>query len=106
MPNYKWIADQAHPGGYLVELTPEEEAQLQSDWAAWAIIAAADATAAENATQMRDDVVSRLAALIEAADKIASDQATPAEQRDALALNLRTTARLARLVLRRLDVAV
>jgi hypothetical protein len=105
MPSYKWVVDAGNPQGHLVELTPEEEAQGQADEAAWLQRDAIEDAETANAETMRDAIVTRLDLLVAAADKIAAGEATPAEQRDALALNLRTTARLARLLLRKLDAA-
>jgi short-subunit dehydrogenase len=105
MPSHKWVVDSQHPQGHLVELTAEEETQLEVDRQAWLEQDVVEDAEFANAETMRDAVVTRLDTLVAAADKIAAGEATPAEQRDALALNLRSTARLARIVLRKLDAA-
>lgn len=102
----KWVVDPEHPGGYEVELTAEEEAQRAKDQQAGTAYSEALQASEANAADMVAKVRQRMDDLAAAADLVASGNATAQQQRDALALCLRTTARLARIVLRNLDVAV
>lgn len=106
MPEYRWVVDADHPEGHLVELTADEEQQLQTDRQVAGVTFKKLQAEQANADDMAAKVQQRLGDLIAAADLVASGNATAQQQRDALALCLRTTARLARLVLRNLDVAV
>lgn len=45
MMPHKWVVDLDYPEGHLVEMTPEEEAQLERDQAAGVALAAAQAAA-------------------------------------------------------------
>lgn len=55
MPN-KWVLDDEYPSGHLVEMTPEEETQLERDQEAGAALAAAQAAAEGLAVARLDDL--------------------------------------------------
>jgi hypothetical protein len=90
----------------IVPMTVEEEAAHEADQAEAQAATAEGEAQSGRETEMREAIQAQLVKLVEAADKVASGTATAVQQRDALALSLRTTARLARIVLRELDESV
>lgn len=80
------------------------DAPTEAQVVAWATETKATATAiAANEATLRTRLEGNVAKLKTAADLVASGQATPVQQRNAIELALRSTAALARLVLNRLD---
>lgn len=102
----RWVIDQEHPQGHLVPMTAAEQKQYDTDMATWADTAARQATLDANATQMRNALVAHLQDALTLADALDANTATAAQQRQGLALCLRGTVRLTRLVLELHDAAV
>lgn len=102
----KWIIDPATGQGQAVPMTAEEEAALEADRAAWTAQEQRQGTLEANADQMRAALVAHLQDALSLADALDANTATPAQQRQGLALCLRGTVRLARLTLKLYDTAV
>lgn len=102
----KWVVDADHPQGHAVPMTAAEQKQYDSDVAAWADSAARQATLDANAAQMRTALAAHLQDALTIADALDANTATAAQQRQGLALCLRGTVRLTRLVLELHDAAV
>lgn len=86
-----------------VPLTPEEEAERQEYQAEYAQREQEAEQLSNNEIQLRDGIKTVLQRMRELAQKVNDNTATPAEQRQALELCLRTCIRLAKLQLRELD---
>ncbi len=100
-----WVVDDAHPEGRYVAFDAAQLAQYEQDQAEGAARATLEATLDANATHIRDGLRQHLHDALDLATLVQSGQATAQQQRDALALCLRGTVRLARLVLSELDEA-
>lgn len=101
----RWVIDADHPHGWLVPMTPAEQAQCDADQAAAQAAAAAQTAQAGNAQTMRQSLQAHLADALTLADALDANTATPGQQRQALSLCLRGTVRLSRVVLELYDVA-
>lgn len=103
MPNFRWVIDDEHPNGHLVELTAEEEAQRAADQQAAEAQDAADDILDGN----RETIIATLLAGMATADnhitKISAASPTPAEQKAALLFSLRASKQLGRLALKLYD---
>lgn len=99
----KWIVDQDHPDGHLVPMTAEEQAQYTADQAEGAKAAQAAAAVEQNAATMTDRTATAIAGLEDAAASWGT--LTNAQKDAAMKLTVQVSARLARLVLHRLDAA-
>lgn len=86
-----------------VAFTPQEAAQASVDAAALVAAAAAEAVLTANAGTIGASLEQKRSRALALADKLDANTATPAEQREALALCLRGLVRLTRLQLRLLD---
>jgi hypothetical protein len=105
MARYRWEVDADYPQGHAVELTPEEESQLEAEQAAWAVVAEGHAVEEENAETMRGRLHDSLYQTLVLADAFEADTATEEQQREAIELCLRGLARVTRLQLTELDQA-
>jgi hypothetical protein len=99
----KWVVDAAFPQGHLVPMTPAEQAEFDAFQAAQVAGTTAQAAADANAATMLDRIGQAISNLETAA---ANWGTITAVQKDAaLKLTVQVVARLARLILRRLDQA-
>jgi hypothetical protein len=53
---HSWVVDADYPAGHLVEMSPEERAQLERDQAAGAVIAAAQAAVEASEAERCEDL--------------------------------------------------
>jgi hypothetical protein len=88
----KWIDGQAVP------MTPKEQADFDAFQQAAAQQAARQATLDANADSIRDALKAQMQNALQLADALDANTATPAQQRQALAICLRGVVRLAKVV--------
>jgi hypothetical protein len=70
--SFRWVVDDDHPQGHLVQMTAAEETQLAADRAAWAAAATDESAKAANAEGVRNALQSRMAKLRQARNALAS----------------------------------
>lgn len=97
--SYRWVLDTDHPGGHLVEMTVEEEAQLAADRATWATWATAEAIRDGNQATILAALLAGMATADTHITKINAASPTPAEQKAALLFALKAVKQLGRLAL-------
>lgn len=106
MSNFKWVVDEAHPAGWLVPLTPAEEAQLVLDRAAGAAHGAEQDARDQHLAGMKQSLTGFATQALTLADALAAGTATAAQQRQGLEFCLRSIVRLSRIVFGQLDQEV
>lgn len=93
-----WVVDADFPQGHAVPMTDAEQQQLAADRAAMQAIDAARQQQQANADSIRDALKAQMQNALQIADALDANTATPAQQRQALAICLRGVVRLAKVV--------
>lgn len=70
--SFRWVVDTAHPSGWLVQMTPAEQAILDAEQAADAAASTAQAAAAANEQTIAASLQTRLAQIRTARTAIAN----------------------------------
>lgn len=101
--SYRWVVDQEHPQGHLVEMTAAEEAQLATDRAAAAAEAAAEGIRDGNQATIIAALLAGMATADTHIANISAASPTPAEQKAAVLFALKAVKQLGRLALNLYD---